>query len=248
VFLRVFVVDQYDSKCPTHAPILARMNNNFTEIAFVLDRSGSMSVVHDSAIAGFNQFLREQQQTPGDARFTLALFDDQYEVPINRVPIIEVTELDSTTFVPRGSTALLDAIGKTIDNLGAQLAAMPEPQRPVKVIVAVLTDGLENSSHRYSWKDIAAKIRHQREQYQWEFLFLGANQDAIATAAQMNIAAMNAATFVSDAAGTVRSTRSLSRKMRAMRAMQSGFVNEQTATDLEKPLSQILEEENRKIR
>ena len=126
------------------------MNDNLTEIAFILDRSGSMESMVEPAISGFNRLLREQQQEPGTARFTLVLFDDQYEVPFHSVPIAEVVELDTNTFVPRGSTALLDAIGPTIDELGAKLAALPEADRPGQVIVAILTDGMENASHRYT--------------------------------------------------------------------------------------------------
>jgi hypothetical protein len=98
---------------------------------------------------------------------------------------------------------LLDAIGRTIDELGARLAAMAEEERPGQVIVAILTDGLENASESYSWKEIARSIRHQTERYQWKFLFLGANQDAIATAAQMSIAAADASPFVADRPGFV---------------------------------------------
>lgn len=98
------------------------MNDQLTEIAFILDRSGSMQALVEPAIAGFNRLLREQQQEPGSARFTLVLFDDRYEVAVKSLPISEVVELDTTTFVPRGGTALLDAIGYTIDGLGKRLA------------------------------------------------------------------------------------------------------------------------------
>src|SRR6478736_708029 len=116
------------------------MNKSLTEIAFILDRSGSMQSMVEPAISGFNRLLREQQQVPGQARFTLVLFDDCYELPINSVPIAEVVELDTASFVPRGSTALLDAIGRTIDDLGKKLGALPEADRPGQVIVAILTD------------------------------------------------------------------------------------------------------------
>ena len=177
------------------------MKNHYSEIAFVLDRSGSMGSCRDAAIEGFNSFLLEQQQTEGLAKLTLVLFDDEYLVPIDALPVAEILPLNSESYVPRGSTALLDAIGRTIDELGARLAALPEQDRPGQVIVAILTDGMENSSQNYTWQKIARAIKQQTEQYRWTFLFLGANQDAIATAAQMNIAASNAASYVADAAG-----------------------------------------------
>lgn len=147
------------------------MNKNYTEIAFILDRSGSMDVCRDAAIAGFNLFLDEQQRTEGLAKLTLVLFDDEYLVPINALPVAEVIALDHETYVPRGSTALLDAIGRTVDDLGTRLAAMPEKNRPGQVIVAILTDGLENSSQSWTWKQIARVIKHQTEQSKWTFLF-----------------------------------------------------------------------------
>jgi len=227
------------------------MNTQLTELAFVLDRSGSMSSLADAAIEGFNDFLREQQSAPGLARLTLALFDDEYLVPARSLPLAEVLPLDHESYVPRNSTALLDAIGRTVDELGARLAAMPERERPGKVIVAILTDGLENASVRYTWRDIAAKIRLQRDAYQWEFLFLGANQDAIATAAQIHIAAENAATFRADKAGMKSSKDALSRKSRALRALQAqgpGNVSPEILQDAAAPMSDLVKEEDEKGR
>lgn len=221
-----------------------RMNLHLTEIVFVLDRSGSMGSVAGSAVAGFNEFLHDQQALPGQARFTLVLFDDEYLLAADAVPVAEVAHLDAGTYVPRGSTALLDAIGLTVDSLGRRLATTPEPERPAKVIVAILTDGHENASHRYSSADIAGRIRHQRDKYGWEFLFLGANQDAIATAAQMDIAPANAATFTADVAGAKASFKASSRKAAALRQMafQPG---DMPPEDLYRPLSEIHAEEDR---
>jgi hypothetical protein len=228
-----------------------RMNTQLTELAFVLDRSGSMGSVADAAIEGFNDFLRAQQSAPGLARLTLALFDDEYLVPARSLPIAEVLPLDNESYVPRNSTALLDAIGRTVDELGARLAAMPERDRPGKVIVAILTDGLENASVHYTWRDIAGKIRLQRGAYQWEFLFLGANQDAIATAAQIHIAAENAATFRADKAGVKSSGGALSRKtwaLRALHAQGQGGASAEVRHDAAAPMSDLLREEDRKNR
>jgi len=215
-----------------------------TEIAFILDQSGSMGSHVEAAIAGFNEFLRDQQSVPGTARLTLVLFDDRYEVPVDNIPVGEVCCLDTRTYVPRGSTALLDAIGQTIDAFKARIRDLPEAARPDQVIFAIFTDGEENASHRYTWRDIAGKIRRRQAKQGWEFLFLGANQDAIATAAQMNIHAHNAATASDSAEGVRGSSRAFSRKARAMReSLQEGpgMVNE----DLAKPMGEILREEER---
>lgn len=222
------------------------MNDHLTEIAFILDRSGSMESMVESAISGFNQLLRNQQQLPGSARFTLVLFDDQYEVPVQSLPIAEVVELDTTSFVPRGSTALLDAIGRTIDELGAKLAALPEAERPGQVIVAILTDGMENASHRYTWQDISQRIRHQTDTYSWRFLFLGANQDAIATAGRMSIHAMDSSNFSMDAKSFSAGQSALHRKMSAIRRMKQGLADEATLHDAAASMDKIREEEEGK--
>lgn len=224
------------------------MKNNYAEIAFVLDRSGSMDSCRDAAIEGFNRFLKEQQQVEGLAKLTLVLFDDEYLVPAQALPVAEVIPLDNETYVPRGSTALLDAIGRTIDEMGVRLAALPEADRPAQVIVAILTDGAENSSQNYTWHQLAGVIRRQTEQYRWTFLFLGANQDAIATAAQMNIGHHNAATFVADSVGAAVSSRTISRKVRGLRAVSAGYAKPEDVRDAAASMSDIVSEEDRKER
>ena len=225
-----------------------KRNAHYSEIAFVLDRSGSMKSCQQAAIDGFNQFLADQQKTDGLAKLTVVLFDDEYLVPISSIPVEEVVSLTDDTYQPRGCTALLDAIGQTIDNLGQRLAELAEKDRPGQVIVAILTDGLENASQRFTWKEIAGKIKHQTDTYKWIFLFLGANQDAIATAANLSIAANNAANYVADAAGSKAGQAAFSRKMSALRraSMDSASISERL--DAEAPLTQIMSEEDRKTR
>jgi hypothetical protein len=143
---------------------------------------------------------------------------------------------------------LLDAIGQTIDDLGHRLAAFAEKDRPGQVIVAILTDGFENASQRFTWKQIARKIKHQSETYKWTFLFLGANQDAIATAANLNIAANNAASYVADAAGSKASHTAFSRKMTALRRASMDIASVAEKLDADAPLSQIVSEEDHKTR
>lgn len=224
------------------------MNTNLTELAFILDRSGSMQSVAAAAIEGFNHFLREQQRAPGLARLTVVLFDDEYLVPAQSLPVAEVIPLDETTYVPRNTTALLDAIGRTIDDIGARLHQMREADRPGKVIVAILTDGLENASTRFTWRDVARRIKRQTAKYQWEFLFLGANQDAIATAAQLHIAAANAATYHGDAVGQVSGSASLARKSTALRARTAGRASAADLHDAAAPMEELLHEEDDKRR
>jgi hypothetical protein len=171
------------------------MNTELTEISIVLDRSGSMASMAKEAIGGFNGFLESQQKLPGDARLTLVLFDHEYIVKYDERPIKDVPPLDEHTYVPRGTTALLDAIGRTINTIGERLDKTPEPERPGKVIIAILTDGLENASQEFKPKQIRSMIEHQREKYTWEFIYLGANQDAIAVGETMGIASGCAVTF-----------------------------------------------------
>ena len=171
------------------------MCHDWTEIAFVIVRSGSMSPIAADAIGGFNTFLAHQQALPGEARLTLVLFDHEYLAPHDNVSIRAVAPLDATTYVPRGMTALLDAVGRTIDAVGARLATTPEDQRPGKVIVAILTDGQENASRDYTFAKVSGMIKHQQEKYNWEFLFLAANQDAIAAAGALSIHPQDAIAF-----------------------------------------------------
>lgn len=173
-------------------------NPNKTAIAVVLDRSGSMEYGREDTIGGFNVFLEEQQKLPGYATLTLAQFDDVYEVVHLDKPIKEVPKLTSETFVPRGRTALCDAIGKTIATLGEKLAAMPEVDRPGKVVVVIITDGKENASKEYTRDVIKKMTEHQKTKYQWEFVYLGANQDAIAVGATFGIAKGSSASYSVD--------------------------------------------------
>lgn len=163
------------------------MKENLTYVVVLLDRSGSMGSVRDSTIEGINTFIEGQKKTPGEARMTLIQFDDQYEVNYTDRLLAEVPVLTHETYQPRGSTALLDSMGRTIVELGERLAAMPESARPGRVVVVIQTDGAENCSSKFDHAQVSDMIKHQREKYNWEFIFLGANQDAIATANKFSI-------------------------------------------------------------
>ncbi len=217
------------------------MNPNLIEIAYILDRSGSMQSMQEPAITGYNDFIKQQLDVPGDARLTLVLFDNEYLVPYVARPVEQVPQLDASTYVPRGSTALLDAIGETIDTLGKRMAATPEEERPGKVIVAVFTDGEENSSERFAAKDIAARIKHQQEKYGWEFIFLAANQDAIATASRMNMAAHSSGNVRFCQEAIIGSNKAISRKISSMRRKSMGIHSE----DFDASMSQLVQEETK---
>jgi hypothetical protein len=192
------------------------MRPDLTEIAVVLDRSGSMNPIAGDAIGGFNTFLASQQALPGEARLTLVLFDHEYLVTHDNVDIHAVLPLDATSYVPRGMTALLDAVGRTLDDMGARLANTPEDQRPAKVIVAILTDGQENASRDYSFAKVSSMIKHQQEKYSWEFIFLAANQDAIAAAGALSIQPKDAIAFQATGVGIREAHARLSKEV-AMR-------------------------------
>lgn len=220
------------------------MNPNLTEIAYILDRSGSMQILQEAAISGFNDFLQSQLDVPGDARLTLVLFDDQYLVPVAAKPVEEVPRLNASTYVPRGSTALLDAIGETIDTLGRRLAGTPEPERPGKVIVVIFTDGMENASHCFQWRDIASRIHHQRDKYNWEFIFLAANQDAIATAAQLNVGRHSASGMDATPHGLYAATMAAHRKVRSLRHHSMGIED----SDIKLSMEELVAEEGKTMK
>jgi len=172
------------------------------EIICILDRSGSMSVIKWDAIGGFNQFLSDQKKGTGEASITLVQFNHKYEVTYSAAPLSEAPELCGETFIPIGTTALLDAIGTTINSVGQRLDAMAEANKPEKVIVAILTDGKENESTEFTRKDVNEMINHQRDKYNWEFIFLAANQDAIKEGAKLGVDCKDAYNFVANSVGT----------------------------------------------
>jgi Mg-chelatase subunit ChlD len=171
---------------------------NNTLIAVVLDRSGSMQSVREATVAGFKTFLGEQRAVPGEAEMTLVQFDDEYQVDAWEAPLSKI----DLVYTPRGGTALLDALGKTITDVGRSLAARPETHRPSKVVFVVITDGFENASRVFNAKQVFDMISHQREKYSWEFVYLGANQDAIASATSLGMAAASAMTYDASKVGT----------------------------------------------
>ena len=178
------------------------MKNGYSDINVVLDRSGSMACLVDEVIGAFNTFVDEQQQVAGQASFSLVQFDDRYEVYLDAVDLAKVGRLDRTTYVPRGMTALYDAVGRAIVATGTRLAALDEAERPDKVVFLIQTDGEENASHEYDAATLQAMIRHQQDKYAWEFVFLGANIDAGSVAEEIGIARDKALQYANNADGT----------------------------------------------
>ena len=193
------------------------MKESLTEIVSIVDRSGSMQSILDDAIGGFNTFLAAQQRQPGQAKLSLILFDNEYQVVHQAVDIQQVEPLNQDTYVPRGSTALLDAVGKTIDAVGERLAATPESERPSQVIVSILTDGYENASQTYSKPKVAEMIKHQTEKYNWAFEFQAANMDAFAAAKELSITPDRVVQFEATGEGVREAFDQQSQRISAMR-------------------------------
>ena len=193
------------------------MKPNSSRIAIVLDRSGSMETVRQATIDGFNEFISGQRLVADECRVRLVQFNhtvsDVYDLPLADVP-----PLTLETFIPGGNTALFDAMGSTIESLGNELRKLPEEQRPEHVIVVTLTDGEENASKIFDQRMIAYKVGHQRGRYNWEFIFLGANQDAVLTAQGFGIPMRAAMTYHSNniaVRNVMRSTAAYSNSIRS---------------------------------
>jgi uncharacterized protein with von Willebrand factor type A (vWA) domain len=175
-----------------------------TEIAIILDRSGSMEAIANDAIGGFNAFISSQAKLQDDAemaRCSLILFNYGYEVPYKSIPVHQIPKLDRSTYIPGGGTALYDAIGRTIQKMTESFARRLPKARPENIIVAILTDGEENSSKDYTQKHIKDLIREKTLQG-WEFLFLAANQDAFAAGGNIGIHKSKIDNFNATAEGT----------------------------------------------
>jgi hypothetical protein len=174
------------------------MRSDLTDITLVVDRSGSMEQVREDAEGGVNSFIAQQAKEPGEALLTLVQFDTEYEFLHKGVPIAEVPRYQ---LVPRGMTALLDAVGRAINETGDRLARMDEQDRPGLVVFVVMTDGLENSSQEFLKSNVKEMIERQQEKYNWHFTFLGANQDAFAEASRMGMQAAGVANYAMNKAG-----------------------------------------------
>ena len=177
------------------------MGNGRTELVFILDRSGSMAGLESDTIGGYNAMLAKQKAEPGECRITTVLFDDNYKLLHDRIDIRAVDPIGPEQYFVGGTTALLDAIGRTIHKIGNAQKYTAPGYRADKVMFVIITDGEENASREYSLDRVKRLIESQKAKYGWEFVFLGANIDAVQTASQFGIGADRAQNFVPDGAG-----------------------------------------------
>lgn len=178
------------------------MNQNLTEMVFIIDRSGSMNHLQSETISGFNSMIEKQKKEPGEAFVTTILFDNQYELLHNHVNIQDAKPITDREYYARGMTALLDAVGRTINSVGERLSKTPEEERPGHVIFVITTDGHENASHEFTKAKVKEMIEHQQDKYSWTFMFLGANIDAVSEAASLGINTDFARKYTASSIGT----------------------------------------------
>ncbi|MDD6040702.1 MAG: VWA domain-containing protein [Clostridia bacterium] len=178
------------------------MKKNLTELVFILDRSGSMSGLEKDTIGGFNAMIEKQKRAEGEAYVSTVLFSNDSTVIHDRVDVQKIMPMTEHDYYVGGCTALLDAIGKAIHHIGNVHRYAREEDRPEKTVFVITTDGMENASHRYTSDEIKQKIERQKQKYGWEFLFLGANIDAVETARHYGISEDRAVTYRSDSEGT----------------------------------------------
>jgi uncharacterized protein YegL len=197
------------------------MKKNLTELVFILDRSGSMSGLESDTIGGYNALLDKQRKEPGDVILTTVLFDDRYELLHDRINLKGVAPITDKEYFVRGSTALLDAIGNTVNKIVNVQRHTAEDEKAENVMFIITTDGMENASREFTYEKIRHMIGRQKEKYGWEFMFLGANIDAVATAERFGIDKDRAANYNSDSLGTQLNYEVISETVSFMRAESS---------------------------
>lgn len=196
-----------------------RVKNGITEMIFILDRSGSMTGLEDDTIGGFNSMIADQKKQPGEAFVSTVLFDHEINVIHDRVKLADIPEMTHKEYFTRGSTALLDAIGRAIDHTIRVHRHMNPKEVPENVVFVIITDGQENSSHEYSGHKVKKMVEHEKTQYGWDFVFIGANMDAIAEAGRIGIAPSMSVNYRSDSRGTRVAFQSMNRAMSAKRML-----------------------------
>lgn len=218
------------------------MKKGLTEIIFIVDRSGSMETIRKDMIGGFNNFIKEQLKVPTDCKVSFYQFDT-YDPKVETVyenrELKQVPQLTTETFVPRGSTPLLDAVATVVRKVGDRLATTPEDQRPEKVLVVVITDGEENSSTEWNSEQVKQMIEHQEEKYKWEFVYLGANQDAWSVGGNLGFKSSSTLAYVASAGGTKGMWDSLSDKTAKYRCCASADMEKGISFDEEDKAEQV---------
>ena len=197
------------------------MNRNLTEIVFILDRSGSMSGLESDTIGGYNAMLKRQQEEDGEAIVTTVLFDDEYQLLHDRFNIKWIKPITEKEYYVGGLTALLDAMGKSIQKIINVQKNTSDDQKADKVLFVITTDGMENASREYSYGRIKKMVEHQKEKYGWEFIFLGANIDAVLTAERFGIEHDRSANYHADGEGTRLNFEAVSNVVSDLRASKS---------------------------
>lgn len=197
------------------------MRKGLTEVVFILDRSGSMRGLESDTIGGFNSMIEKQKREEGEAYISTVLFDDQSEVIYDRVPVKKVEPMNEKQYYVRGCTALLDAIGGAIHHIKNIHKYAREEDKPEKTLFVITTDGQENSSTKYNYEKVKKMVKKQEEKYGWEFLFLGANIDAVATAGKFGISEKRAINYECDKKGTALNFKVLADTVSAVRRAKS---------------------------
>jgi len=209
------------------------MKKGLTEIVFILDRSGSMSGLESDTIGGYNSMIEKQKKEEGEALISTVLFDGQTDVLHDRVPLDKISPITEKEYYVRGSTALLDAVGGAIHHIGNVHKYAREEDVPEKTLFIITTDGMENSSRQYSYDKVKKMIEKQKEKYHWEFIFLGANIDAVGVADRFGVDRQHAVRYECDSAGTALNFRvmnkmvSCARSAKSAKAMNEAFCSEE---------------------
>ena len=209
------------------------MKKGLTEIVFILDRSGSMSGLESDTIGGYNSMIEKQKKEEGEALISTVLFDGQPDVLPDRVPLDKINPITEKEYYVRGSTALLDAVGGAIHHIGNVHKYAREEDVPEKTLFIITTDGMENSSRQYSYDKVKKMIEKQKEKYHWEFIFLGANIDAVSVADRFGVDRQHAVRYECDSAGTALNFQvmnkmvSCARGAKSAKAMNEAFCSEE---------------------
>jgi uncharacterized protein YegL len=209
------------------------MDMNYCDITVLLDRSGSMNGLQNDTIGGFNRFVDEQKKVAGKALLTLIQFDGEYEVNYSCLPLSEVKDLTTETYIPRGSTALLDALGKSIVAAGWRFSTLHEEYRPGKVIFLIITDGQENASLEYTGERIKSMVKEQTDTYNWQFVYIGANVDSFDESAKLGIQLSNAYNYKATGQGVAAAFAGLSMSTtnyRSFTKTSMAFTDDEKAT------------------
>ena len=223
------------------------MNKNLTELVMILDRSGSMCGLEADTIGGYNSMLARQRELEGEVLVSTVLFDDQIDVIYDRADIRKIEPMTDKQYYVRGCTALLDAVGEAIHHIGNVHKYAREEDVPEKTLFIITTDGMENASRMYSYDKVRRMVEHEKEKYHWEFLFLGANIDAIQVAGRFGINSSRAVNYENDGAGTQLNYEVLSKAVSCAR-MSATAADMEAAFDEEELLAPIREDYKRRHR